>query len=68
MWKVANPRLAMQCWEASDMSIQPYIYDGGSEQLALLVNALGLVPTGPGFDPDLAPTHITRLVPLPLAF
>ena len=65
MWKVANPRLAMQCWEASDMSIPPYIYDGGSGQLALLVKALALLPKGPGFEPDLAP-HITCLLFPPL--
>ena len=30
-----------------------------SWQLAQLVKALGSLPKGPGFKPDLAPTHIT---------
>ena len=33
----------------------------GAGQLAQLVKALGALPKGPGFEPDLAPTHIASL-------
>ena len=33
-----------------------------SGQLAQLVKALASLTKGPGFEPDLAPTHITRLL------
>ena len=37
-------------------------------QLARLVKALGLLPEGPGFEPDLAPTHIKCLLSPPWQF
>ena len=38
-----------------------------SGQLAQLIKALGSLPKGPWFEPDLAPTHITCLLSPPLA-
>jgi hypothetical protein len=37
------------------------------KQLAHLVKALGLLPKGPGFEPDHASTHIMYLLSPPLA-
>jgi hypothetical protein len=38
-----------------------------SGQLAQLVNALGQLPKSPGYEHDLAPTHITCFLSPPLA-
>ena len=52
---------------APQLSHSISVLGAGSGQLAQLVKALAFVPKGPGFEPDLAPTRITRLLSPPLA-
>ena len=63
-----DPHLDRDAMDARVEAQEPSMDDSHtSGQLAQLVKALGSLPKGPGFEPDLALTHITCLLSPPLA-